>query len=289
MRRYKILTVAAMAWLLVWCGLSAQAQEEVPYGFVQSDRGVMWMQMDGTWAVDCWLHVDDGRVYHTDGNGYIQTGLTRIKGKDYYLYPEGALAKGWTEIDNSWYFFNFDGTLAVNTVVDGLYLGNDGKIIPGQNPVPPQKSELREVVDSILASIIEPEMTEVDKIAACYWYMVDSHTYKRIPGIPAGDWTQDLALEILTTGEGNCFCFAAGYAYLLKGLGYETKVITGEVSARRGGTTPHGWTEVMIGGEWYLFDTELQYANREKDYYWKTYETYPSKPLIKQQEYPVSF
>lgn len=288
MKRYKVLIMAVMAWFIVWSGVSVQAQEELPYGFVQQEHGVMWMQADGTWAVDCWLPVGE-KLYHVGENGFIQIGMTRINGKDYYLYPEGTLAKSWTKIGDSWYYFNFDGTLAVNTVVDGVSLGNDGKIISGQDQIPPQKSALRERVDSILSLLIKPEMTEEEKLAACYWYMVNNHTYKRTYETPQGDWTGDYALELLTTGEGNCFRFAAGFAYLIKGLGYEAKVITGEVGARRGGMTPHGWTEVKIGGEWLVFDTELQYANRNKNYYWKTYETYPSKPLAKQQEWSVSF
>lgn len=288
MKGYKALAAAVMAWFMVWSGMSVQAQEGIPYGFVQTDHGVMWMQEDHTWAVDRWLYVGE-LVFHVDGNGYIQTGMTAIGGKSYYLYPDGTLARGWTAIDNDWYFFNFDGALAVNTIVDGLYLGQDGKIISGGDKIPPQRSALRWTVDSILASVIKPEMTEEEKISACYWYMVNNHTYKRTYDKPEGDWTEGYALEILTTGEGNCFRFAAGFAYLLNELGYETKVITGEIGARRGGMTPHGWTEVNIGGEWFVFDTELQYANTNKDYYWKTYETYPSKPLVKQQEWPVRF
>lgn len=292
MKKYKMLIAAAMVCFIAWSGISVQAQEETsnlyPQGYVQTDNGIMWMQEDGTWAVNCWLYVGD-KTYHVDENGYIQSGLTNINGKVYYLYPEGTIARSWTLIDGNWYYFNFDGSRAFNTVVDGLSLGIDGKIISEGNPIPPQKTELRQTVDAILTSIIKPEMTEEEMISACYWYMVNHHTYKRTYETPSGDWTGTFAQEILISGEGNCFRFAAGFAYLVNELGYETKVITGQVGTRKGGLTPHGWTEVNIGGNWYLFDTELQYANGKKNYYWKTYETYPSNPLVKQQEWPVSF
>ena len=51
--------------------------------------------------------------------------------------------------------------------------------------------------------------------------------------------------------------------------------------------TPHAWTEVKVGGEWYLFDTEMQDA-KNRDYYMKTDKTYPTKPLIKQAEWEVN-
>lgn len=260
----------------------------VARGLVQTDNGVVWMQGDGTWAVDCWVY-GYGRIYHTDENGYIQLGMTEIDEKSYYLYPEGRIARGWTVIDGSWYFFEFDGAMAVNTVVDGLYLGSDGKAISQSGEVVPQRNELREKVDSILLSIITPEMTEEEKIAACYWYMANNYTYKRTYETPQGDWTGAYALEILTTGKGNCYRFASAFAYLLNELGYETKVITGKVGTRSGGMTPHSWTEVKIGNEWYVFDTELQYANKNKNYYWKTYETYPAQTPVKLQEWPISF
>ena len=292
MKRYKILTAAAMTLFITWSSISVQAREAIqniyPPGYVQTDNGVMWMQEDGTWAVNRWLYVGD-KTYHVDENGYIQSGLTSINGKVYYLYQEGTIARSWTLINGNWYYFNFDGSMAVNTLVDGLFLGNDGKIISTGDQIPPQKTELRQIVDMILTSIIKPEMTEEEMIAACYWYMVNNHTYNRTYDKPSGDWTGTYALEILSSGQGNCFRFAAGYAYLLNALGYETKVITGEIGTRKGGMTPHGWTEVKIDGNWYVFDTELQYANGKKNYYWKTYETYPSKPIVKQQEWPVSF
>ena len=96
---------AVMAWFITWGGMSVQAQEEIPnlypYGYVQTDYGVMWMQEDGTWAVDCWLYVGD-KTFHVDENGYIQSGLTAINGQCYYLYPEGTIARSWTLIDGDW-------------------------------------------------------------------------------------------------------------------------------------------------------------------------------------------
>lgn len=218
-------------------------------------------------------------------------GLIMQDGKVYYLYPDGTLAKDWVAIGNDWYFFDpVDGSMAVSTTINGFMFGTDGKFT-GMDPKAGEtvkNQQLKDLVESNLSVIIRPDMTEDEKINTCYMFIINNSTYKRTYETPTGDWTGDYAYQILTTGEGNCYRYASAFAYMVKGLGYETRVITGEVSARRGGTTPHSWTEVRLGDEWYIFDTELQDANG-KDYYKKTYDNYPSQPLIKMQEWEVHF
>lgn len=288
MKKYSVLAAATIALFLAWNGISAQAAEDVRYGFLQVEDGVKWVQEDGTFAAGRWLTVAD-RIFHLNADGYFQSEFTNVDGKVYYLYPRGGMARSWTQIDGDWYYFNLDGSMVANAVIDGCFIGADGKVVPTGVLLPIQKTELRERVDAILTSIIQPGMTDEEKISACYWYMAKSHTYKRDYIRPSGDWTKDYALDIFTTGKGNCYRFAAAFAYLMKELGYETKVITGQVSAARGGTTPHSWTEVYTDGNWYVYDTELQYAAGQHNYYKKTYATYPVKPLIKEQEWAVNF
>ena len=288
MKKYSVLAAATITLLLAWNGMSAQAKEDVKYGFLQVEDGVKWVQEDGTFAVDRWIYIGD-KAFHVDAAGYFQYGFIAVAGKIYYMYPQ--MARGWTQIGDDWHYFYPDGSLAKNTVIDGCPIGIDGKAALIGVQFPLKKTELREKVDDILISKINinPEMTDEEKISACYWYMAKSHTYKRDYIRPSGDWTKGYALEIFTNGYGNCYRFAAGFAYLLKELGYETKVITGQVSAARGGTTPHSWTEVYTDGNWYVYDTELQYAAGQHNYYKKTYANYPVKPLIKEQEWAVNF
>lgn len=35
-------------------------------------------------------------------------------------------AGGWKQIDGKWYYFYADGTMAVNTTIDGYTIGSDG-------------------------------------------------------------------------------------------------------------------------------------------------------------------
>lgn len=261
------------------CNLSAQATELGVYGFVQQENGVMWRNYDGTWLKDSWLDVF-GLKYHLSKDGYIQVGMTVIDGKTYYLYPEGMMATGWLQLPDGLYFFNADGTMAVNTTVGNYEIGSDGRAI--------SNSPLAQTVNTIIAAVTTPEMTGDEKLRACYQWVMDNCSYKRSYETPSGDWTGTYALEILTTGQGNCYRYAAGFAYLAKGLGYETRVVTGSIKAARGGTTPHGWVEIKIGDNWYIFDAEMQDA-KGYDMYCKTYKNYPVKPLNKGTEWSVNF
>lgn len=295
LKKYGMCAIGFAAALSLFAarGVSAQAVEPAApvYGFVRTEQGVIWMNGDGTCASDCWLEIGDMK-FHMDKDGYVQMGLTEVDGKTYYLYYNGTMATGWLTIDGDLYFFGSDGVMAQDTVIGIYQFGNDGKLIAVTEEAdaePKEKSPLELTVDTILAGIITPGMTEEQKIAACYQYVVNTYTYRRTYEKPAGDWTGAFAMEIMTSGQGNCYRYAAAFAYLLKGLGYETKVITGQIGRRGGGLAPHGWTEVLIGDSWYVFDTEMQYANGKKNYYWHTYNSYPSKPLIKQAEWAVHF
>lgn len=212
-------------------------------------------------------------------------------GKIYYIYPDGTFAKDWVKIGSDWYFFEpQDASMAINTTINGFVFGTDGKFIGMEQVIeePVKNQELKDLVEANLFAIIRSDMTEEEKISTCYMHIINNTTYKRTYDTPSGDWTGDYAYQLLTTGKGNCYRYASAFAYLVTGLGYETKVITGEIAARKGGMTPHSWTEVKIGDEWYIYDSELQDANG-KDYYKKTYDNYPSKPLIKKLEWEVRF
>lgn len=272
---------------LFWTnGVTAQAQQiqSIPsYGFVQEEKGVKWKNMDGTWAKECWVGIL-GLIYYVNKDGYIQVGLTKVDGKSYFLNADGTMTKGWLAIGDGIYFFKEDGTMAANEAIGQYEFARDGKLITATNPV----SEVATLVSGVISSVTTQNMTADQKLQACYQYMLDHCSYKRTYDTPSGDWTGTYATEILSTGQGNCYRYAAAFAYLAKGLGFESRVITGQISARKGGTTPHAWTEVKIGDTWYIFDSEMQDA-KNKDYYWKTYSNYPTKPLIKEKEWEVNF
>lgn len=99
----------------------------VPEGFVQTDHSVMWSNGDRTFLSDSRLHVD-GRTYHLNADGNIQTGFQTIGGKRCCLPADGLFTPGWEEVDGRIYHIQQDGSLATDTVIDGYVLGSDGAV-----------------------------------------------------------------------------------------------------------------------------------------------------------------
>lgn len=57
------------------------------------------------------------------------SGWLNLNDKWYYTDSTGAMAVGWYQISPSeWYYFYEDGSMAVNTVIDGYMIGGDGKM-----------------------------------------------------------------------------------------------------------------------------------------------------------------
>lgn len=50
----------------------------------------------------------------------------------YYYYSNGESAKGWQKLDGEWYYFYNDGSMTWSNVVDGYYLGSDGKMVTNE-------------------------------------------------------------------------------------------------------------------------------------------------------------
>lgn len=299
----KTIAVMALAAILGCAGIpavpvqaAAPGQEVIPYGFYAAEGGVMWSNGDGTFKRDDWLHHMD-RNWYFGHEGYLLTGFHTISGILFYLPADGMFRVGWNTVSEGKYYLQQDGSVAVNTVIDGERIGADGLVITGraaqaassQAAAPTQPvSEFHRVCLEILSQITTPEMTNEQKLQAAYQWVLAVTTYKRTYETPSGDWTKAYAMDIYSTGQGNCYRYAAAFAYLAKALGYEVRVCTGQISARRGGTTPHGWVEVNYGGQWLICDPDMQ-DTTGGNYYLKTFQAYPVKPLNKAADWPIAF
>lgn len=147
-------------------------------------------------------------------------------------------------------------------------------------------TELGFLVSDFIKSCYTENITSENLLRACYNQLISIASYKRFDSIYEGSWTKSYATDILTSHRGNCSSYAAAFAYIANAIGYDSRVVTGVVGAKSGGSTPHAWTEVNINGNWYIFDAELEDANH-KDYYCKTYDNYPSSGLVKQKDWSL--
>ena len=100
-----------------------------------------------------WKTTSSGTIYtQTAKPGYL-TGFQKIDKKVYYFNGQGILQKGWITVDkkryyadaktgeiaiSKWvnqYYFREDGSLAVNTWIDGKWVGADGRYTGVKNNV----------------------------------------------------------------------------------------------------------------------------------------------------------
>jgi transglutaminase-like putative cysteine protease len=149
-------------------------------------------------------------------------------------------------------------------------------------------NNIMNLAGAVVSASSTGSMTQQQQLEAAFYYVAGNIYYARSTEEPSGQWVKEYAQNTLSEKIGNCYGYAAAFAYVAKGLGYDAKVCTGTVKSSLGGRTAHAWTEVKVAGKWYVFDTEMQNA-KGSGYYKQTYDSYPAGPLEKEKEYKVSF
>ncbi|MBO4457181.1 MAG: leucine-rich repeat protein [Butyrivibrio sp.] len=149
-------------------------------------------------------------------------------------------------------------------------------------------SDIMRLTASVVEACTDGTMTQNKQLERCFNYFINEVSYERETDVPRGDWTSDYARQILLSGKGNCYKYAAAFGYIARGLGFDTKVCCGTVASAKGGTTPHAWTEVKIKDKWYIFDTEMQDA-KGNGYYKQTYDKYPAGPIEKMAVWTIHY
>ncbi|MGI6096133.1 MAG: transglutaminase domain-containing protein [Lachnospiraceae bacterium] len=228
----------------------------------------VWYYLDGSGAMATgWLNLG-GTWYYMNQDGAMQTGWVFVKGEWYYLSGSGAMATGWLHDGKHWYYLYPSGAMAKNTVIDGYTIEADGIWED------PTSALLQQLVDQVIAQQTTAAMSQEGKLRALYQYMSSRSvfTYRRI--YPLQDlfegWEVVNAYEMLSTHSGNCYHFGSAFGMLARGIGYDARIINGQITAARGGFTPHCWVEIDMNGVTYLFDCEMEHA-KGYDLYKKTY------------------
>lgn len=103
------------------------------------------------------------------------------------------------------------------------------------------------LADAVLAQIITPEMSDMDKVQAIYNYNKTHIAY--ISHSEKGDWVR-AAYEGLAENKGDCYVYACTAKVLLTRAGIKNMDIA-KIPSR----TEHYWNLVDVGDGWYHFDT----------------------------------
>lgn len=94
-----------------------------------------WRQVSNDWylfepsgsMITGWHHNGHG-WFHFSDNGSMDTGWCYIDDNWYHFNENGYMTTGWLLLDDAWYYLYPDGSMAHNTVVDGVYyMGTNGK------------------------------------------------------------------------------------------------------------------------------------------------------------------
>ncbi|MGN0430995.1 MAG: transglutaminase domain-containing protein [Lachnospiraceae bacterium] len=131
-----------------------------------------------------------------------------------------------------------------------------------------KQEEIRQKVEEIIAEIITPGMTELEKELAINEYLCNTCEYdnEALENAAEHDYAYvDSEFDDSFTAYGaiiNGRCVCAGYAGAFKILadaaGLDSVVVTGMLD----GNLPHAWNKVRIDGEWLILDV----TNNDSDY-----------------------
>lgn len=98
---------------------------------------------------------------------------------------------------------------------------------------------------------------------SCYRWVVNNMRYQTlpIPMAPPEGYTEEegYAIYAVENRRGNCYVFASAFVAAAKALGYDARLIQGQVGMAAGGLGPHGWAEVDIDGVTYVCDPDGEY------------------------------
>ncbi|MBR2122886.1 MAG: transglutaminase domain-containing protein [Lachnospiraceae bacterium] len=220
-----------------------------------------------------------GRTEYTDASGHKASGLISTENGLFYIPEDGYVIKGWNCCNDRFFYVGSDGRILRDAEVTPYRVDGAGMLIRDEDGQE-RDAGIGRTAEKILLSVVSGDMTREEQLRACYDYVLSNTVYRRTYETPEGrDWTRLYALDALVSGQGNCFRYAAAFAYLADAVGYEARICTGQISARRGGTTPHGWVEILTDNGWFICDPDMQDATGG-DYYMKSFSQYPVKPLV---------
>ena len=151
-----------------------------------------------------------------------------------------------------------EGNLLSACYVGVLHFRRDGRYSSGNR-------ELDALVASVIHENTNPDMTRMQMLEAVYDYTIGHIRYAGLsnyecsmqPAHGRNGWMPEYAIRALRDGNGNCYCFAAAFAALARGLGYQAYA-TGGIC---GGTEdPHGWVQILDeDGNMWMNDPEIEF------------------------------
>lgn len=141
---------------------------------------------------------------------------------------------------------------------------NQQTLTPAQSGYP----ELDALVNNLISNVVTEDMNNYQKVWALYEWMIDNVSYSRGMDANTGAYSSSdpavtptevlWATDLLNAGQGCCYNYSSAFVYILRALGYDAHLVSGNVPKYGGGETPHCWLYVNLdNGRQYTFDPDL--------------------------------
>lgn len=159
---------------------------------------------------------------------------------------------GFVNHDGWLYYIKDDGYCLKNAYLGSLYFDQNGRYTSGD-------AALDAAVAAAIAENTTSDMSREEMLRAMYEYVRDNFKYLRRNYYDLGEnnWALAEATTMYSTNLGNCYNFAAAFWAAARGLGYDAMTVSGTIGSER---SPHGWVEIPMDGERYVFDVEIEMA-----------------------------
>ncbi|MBE6798892.1 MAG: transglutaminase domain-containing protein [Ruminococcaceae bacterium] len=225
--------------------LGRGSQEKVKYESLELPKDINF----NTENLSCLLEATVPHTVADDGRPWTEAELpTNMK-------------QGFNISDGWLYYVKEDGQLLRNGSLGRLQFGSDGRYTSGD-------SELDATVAEIIRGFVEadPNATRFELLREAFDYSYEEFSYgnrysddgnHNIYDLGHTGWEIKDAKNMFRLKQGNCYCFAAVFWALARGLGYEARAVAGTCLQD---FQPHGWVIIEMDGEDYIFDPEWQWA-----------------------------
>ena len=163
-----------------------------------------------------------------------------------------SLPQGFNYYMGGLYYIKEDGSAAVDEEINGFKFDESGRYTSGNE-------ELDALVNAVLSEYITEDMTQLEKLAAVYNYLIYqcSYSYGNYYDTGTNYWATDEAISFLTNRMGNCYGYAAAMSALARAIGYDATPWAGMIISFKMRHVQHGWCEIQYEGQMYICDPEM--------------------------------
>ena len=188
--------------------------------------------------------------YLSDTKYYVDGDLadgTLESGGNTYRFVEGVLQSGFRTVNGKKYYYDTNGTMVKNNVVGS---DQEGWYYVDSSGVCCESEEIR-LAAEFMGKYCKGD-TMKDKMKYGFMYLANNYPYQRYYGIPSTkEEVPGLAIDCFKNKNANCYRYAAAFCCLARMAGYRARVGIGTT-----GGLPHGWTEVLVDGQWLICDVD---------------------------------